>query len=311
MNPDAQFPRAAAPGKVVISGAYVVLEGAPAIVAAVDRYVVATLSRPASYFAKEVSAALEAAPYQGYSAPDYDVSALREGDRKLGLGSSAAILAASLAALPPTDLESAAGRQALFEHALNAHRKAQGGGSGIDVAASTFGGTLRFQLASRAGEPPHVSAICLPPSLHVEVWSSPRAAETREFLKSVRAFGARDPKRHAEVFAALARAAEAACAACDTADPDSFLSALKDQAFGLGALGQGAQIPIVTPELQVLTRLSEQEGAVLIPAGAGGGDIALWVSHALPSPALRRAQHTHAHETLVLKLGARGVHRLP
>ena len=32
---------ARAPGKVVLSGAYAVLEGAPALVAAVDRYVVA------------------------------------------------------------------------------------------------------------------------------------------------------------------------------------------------------------------------------------------------------------------------------
>ena len=33
--------RARAPGKLVLSGAYAVLEGAPALVAAVDRYAVA------------------------------------------------------------------------------------------------------------------------------------------------------------------------------------------------------------------------------------------------------------------------------
>ena len=36
---------AKAPGKLVVSGAYSVLEGAPAIVVAVDRYAVADTSR--------------------------------------------------------------------------------------------------------------------------------------------------------------------------------------------------------------------------------------------------------------------------
>ena len=39
--------RARAPGKVVLSGAYAVLSGAPAIVAAVSRYVTADSARPA------------------------------------------------------------------------------------------------------------------------------------------------------------------------------------------------------------------------------------------------------------------------
>src|ERR1700689_3835186 len=69
--------RARAPGKLVLTGAYAVLEGAPAIVAAVDRYAVAD----------------DAAPDEG------DVRALHDGSgRKLGLGSSAASMVASEAA---------------------------------------------------------------------------------------------------------------------------------------------------------------------------------------------------------------------
>ena len=84
---------ARAPGKLVISGAYAVLEGAPALVTAVDRYAVADSSKPVSFHTPEVATCLDRR-----EAPDVDPSALREGDLKLGLGSSAAILVASLAA---------------------------------------------------------------------------------------------------------------------------------------------------------------------------------------------------------------------
>ncbi len=86
--------RARAPGKLVLSGAYAVLSGAPAIVAAVDRYVTADSARPASFLTPEVRAAIGDQPAPWFNADD-----LRENGEKLGLGSSAAILVASLAAL--------------------------------------------------------------------------------------------------------------------------------------------------------------------------------------------------------------------
>ncbi len=51
---------ARSPGKLVLSGAYSVLEGAPALVAAVDRYVVADGDREPTFLAHEVGYAVEA-----------------------------------------------------------------------------------------------------------------------------------------------------------------------------------------------------------------------------------------------------------
>lgn len=128
---------ARAPGKLVLSGAYSVLTGAPALVVAVDRYALADSARAASFLTPEVQAALgDRAP------PWFDASELRDGDKKLGLGSSAAILVASLAALElATDpaLSDDALCARVYERALVAHRAAQGGGSGVDVAASQRG----------------------------------------------------------------------------------------------------------------------------------------------------------------------------
>jgi hypothetical protein len=77
--------RACAPGKLVLSGAYSVLEGAPAIVSAVDRYACCNSARPASLVTDEVRAALPSG-----NAPEFDAAALRADGRKLGLGSSRA-----------------------------------------------------------------------------------------------------------------------------------------------------------------------------------------------------------------------------
>ena len=133
--------KARAPGKLVLSGAYAVLEGATAIVAAVDRHALADGGRPADFVTAEVGQAVA----RGHlaAAPWFDASALREpladgGSRKLGLGSSAAILVASLA----TQCREEPLGQAIFGPALRCHRAAQAGGSGIDVAAACFGGVL-------------------------------------------------------------------------------------------------------------------------------------------------------------------------
>jgi phosphomevalonate kinase len=189
--------KACAPGKLVLSGAYSVLEGAPALVTAVDRYVCCDAAQPASIATPEVLAALS-----GAAAPAFDASALRSGGRKLGLGSSAAILVASLAAADPRAFPSDQElRQAIFEPALAAHRHAQGGGSGIDVAASTWGGTL---LARRGADGDlELEPLRLPAALVLEAWASEAAASTAEFLRAVAGFRARSPAGHAALFGEL------------------------------------------------------------------------------------------------------------
>lgn len=299
--------RARAPGKVVISGAYAVLWGAPALVTAVDRYVVADSSRPPSFIAPEVEAAMQP-PF-----PDFDASALRDAGRKLGLGSSAAILAASLLAKePPAQRaltpDSDAGRAA-FERCLRAHRQAQGGGSGIDVAASLFGGTLEYQLEVTDGDVlnsvAHVTARPLP-KLHFELWAADRAASTSEFLARIRAFRAADTARHDALMKHLVAAAHAARDACVAGHAAGFASALAEQSSGLLELGRAAGVPIFIEELIALRSIAQRDGGVVLPAGAGGGDIALYVGQAPPSAALGQALSEHGHRPLNVAFGAAG-----
>lgn len=295
--------RARAPGKVVLSGAYAVLEGAPAIVTAVERFVLADSSRRSELVTPEVQAAL--LPHE--VPPWFDASELREDGRKLGLGSSAAIASASLFALErdaaPT-LDLAALRQRVFERARGAHRAAQGGGSGVDVAASTFGGTLLYRL--EAGQP-LIEARELPAGLRFELWVCPSAASTADFLASVRRLAQVAESSHARWLGAQAEASEEAARALCADDAAGLLLALRAEQRALLGLGTAAGVPIVTAELAALAPLAEAEGGVLLPAGAGGGDIALFAGTAQSSATLRAALSARSHRELGAALSAHGV----
>lgn len=295
--------RARAPGKVVISGAYAVLTGAPAIVSAVSRYVTADTARPADFVTDEVQAAL--GPTE--RAPWFDASELREGGRKLGLGSSAAILVASLFALEQErepGLATEARLLRVLDLAQTAHRKAQGGGSGVDVAASTRGGTLVYQLGLRGAS---YRAVQLPAGLALEIWTCPTSASTRELLSAVAETAKRAPEAYASAMGAQVLAAHDAALAIRRQDAGAFVRALRAQTRALSRLGQAASVPIVTPELAEVAPVAEREGGALLPAGAGGGDIALFVGRAASTPELRASLEKRAHRRLEAELSAPGV----
>ncbi|WP_437787017.1 hypothetical protein [Sorangium sp. So ce1097] len=319
-----------APGKLVLSGAYAVLEGAPALVAAVDRYVLADPARPAPLVTDEVQAAIDAGALD--RAVWFDASALRApapagapaaASRKLGLGSSAAILVATLAARAATRATAAAAAtrataaaaagqpapawdaRALFLDALAAHRRAQGGGSGVDVAASVHGGVLCCRLGP--GGALDVAPHALPGELAVEVFASDAAARTSDMLERVRALAARDPAAHR---ALLGAAAEGAIAAVAAADARALVAALDRQVDALAELGDRAGAPIVTPALRRLRPAAAAEGASLAPSGAGGGDVSIFVGAAPPSAAFLEAARAAGLDRVPMSLGAPGVHVL-
>jgi phosphomevalonate kinase len=297
---------ARAPGKVVLSGAYAVLEGAPALVAAVDRYVVADARREATRVTPEVAEAL--ARRNATRAPWFDARALRDDgrDQKLGLGSSAAILVASLAALELSQepaLDDAALASRTFLPALEAHQSAQGGGSGIDVAASAFGGVLVYERSTESGPVPRITSIQLPESLYIEVWSSAESASTSGMLARVAALRDARPLDYAAIIARLTAAADASRRATSA---DAFVEGCRLQLAGLTELGDRAGAPIVDPAARAFHAATSDRGAVVLPSGAGGGDVVLLVSSSPLGD--REVGKPFGFVPLPLTLGARGVH---
>ncbi|HEY1695510.1 MAG TPA: hypothetical protein VGG39_25245 [Polyangiaceae bacterium] len=262
-----------APGKLVLTGAYAVLEGAPAIVVAVDRHAVAGTSAP----------------------DDVDVRALHdEAGRKLGLGSSAASMVASQGARAVArgeDLADPLVRTNLFRAVRDAHAHSQKGGSGVDVAAAVHGGALRYSIggSDAASSPPgssdtthaQVRSVELPPGLVLRAFWSGTSARTSDLRARVDALLA----RNGLALARLRLLAAVASSAVDAGDARAFVLAARDTGAALEALGHAADAPIVLPAFADLAARAAAEDGAFLPSGAGGGDVAVWLALAPPSEA--------------------------
>jgi phosphomevalonate kinase len=284
--------RAIAPGKLVLTGAYAVLEGAPAIVAAVDRYAVADVS---------------SADFDDPSALQADVRALHDDSgRKLGLGSSAAALVASLGARALARGEdpcSAPVRARIFRVAREAHARAQGGGSGVDVAASVHGGVLRYAIEPQ-GEAT-VRALDLPRRVHMATYdsgTSVRTSHMRARFDAVRATA-----NASRVMMALGDLATLAAAAVEVGDAPLFIGLSREFGSALAALGEACDAPIVPRAFAELASLAEREDAAFLPSGAGGGDVAVWLGLAPPSASFASRAEALSMRPLALRIDRGGL----
>ncbi|WP_299082877.1 hypothetical protein [uncultured Ruegeria sp.] len=157
--------RVSAPGSIMITGEHAVVYGYPSIVCAIDqRITVEALPLTerrveiVSDIGPPMTLPLEFVSKGGryrfiLSAVEFFSNRLKHGvrltisskiDPSLGLGSSAAVTIASLAALATMVGEDLG--QSLYTKALTIVRRNEGRGSGADLAASIFGGMLAYKL---------------------------------------------------------------------------------------------------------------------------------------------------------------------
>ena len=286
-----------APGKVLLFGAYSVLEGTEALVAAVDRYAIADADHLAPSSSREVRAAIGEEP-----APALDLAGLHEGADKLGLGSSAAALVATLgarAAAHGKDLADGGVRAEIFVAAKRAHAEAQGGGSGVDVAASTFGGALFYRMQAEADA--GVRRAALPAGLALRVFWSGRSARTSDLVAKVKRLAARDRAAFDRAIGAIGACVTASARACAGGDLGAFVAAGQASGRALALLGGAADAPIVPAAFAELATLAEREGGAFYPSGAGGGDVGVWLGAAAPSAGF--LAHARATGMALLDLG--------
>jgi len=287
---------ASAPGKIFLLGEYAVLEDHPALIGAVDRRVrvslipndfplravstlwpipkaVRDLSGPAGRVAAGVSAALELLGECDWPCGELriDSRALFAGERKLGFGSSAAVVVATLGAIASAcdvNIADGAFRQRAFTVARRWHNAAQGSeGSGGDIAASLFGGVTRLACGQ--------ALLSVTPVGASAVFVHPQSASTPSFVRGLRAWSQRAPDLYASRMAELGALASQGFSALQSRDCDLWLDVVRGADRALAALGADAQLPIVTPLHRVVADVVERQGGACKPAGAGGGDLSL------------------------------------
>ncbi len=274
------------PGKVLLFGEYAVLDGAEAIVAAVDRFATGrfepgdtlefetihpgsksmTLTPFAQALCREIT------PKSGkYTVDLSDFFAPTEkGVEKLGLGSSAAG-AVAFARLFSENLNDSQ----VFEISQRAHRFVQGSGSGADIAACSFGGlscyTWNESLQQGQRKAISDSANLLPQLLMVQT-NVP--ASTPKLVSAVKAFQAAQPQKCGAIFQALADAAQKGKKAFQIGDFDLLKSAVFENVDALKALTRDSGLKVFSEVLEKIEETLIPLNVACKSTGAGMGDLA-------------------------------------
>jgi mevalonate kinase len=279
---------ATAPGKLMLFGEHAVVYGYPCIVTTVGLYVSATVTsvdhaelvidtpqlraqgiqqhtalaevgqalRPETAFVE--AAAARAIRMAGSSA---GLQISTDGPaRSYGLGSSSAVTVAVAAALNEY-YQLKLDERGLFDLAYGAVLDAQGKGSGFDVAAAIYGGTIWFERRGAVIERLNV------PALPFLIGYSGAKVSTRRFVDGVGHLRERNPALVEQIFATMAQIVTEARPALEYGEW-ARLGDLIDLNQGLlDAIG------VNTPPLANLifaTRAAGALGAKI--SGAGGGD---------------------------------------
>jgi phosphomevalonate kinase len=321
-----------APGKLMVAGEYAVLEPhAPSVVVAVDRFIQADIALApenkltlSNFKLEDIAFRLQDGQLCFESsdtrlrfvgeALGVSLLYLREmgrpirpfhitlksrledaSGRKFGLGGSAAAVVVTVAAvlnLLGATLGIPPAQKLIFKLAAIAHLRAQGSGSGADVAASTYGGWLGYTsyhaewLQARLKTPESLSALLdspwpflsvvpispVPRGLCLQVGWTGEPVSTAELIKRVRALRANFPGAYGHFLEESRLAVRHLVAGLESANPGRALAGLERNRQALQALGETAGVEIETPALKELHCLAERYGGGGKPSGAGGGD---------------------------------------
>lgn len=302
---------ASAPGKVVLAGDYAVLEGAPALVMALNRRAQVQVHVDAGDSVRveapdigvalahgrwldghlqwlDVDSAVErrlrlvAAVIEQAATADraftgrvrLDTAAFfaANGGDKLGLGSSAAVTVALAAALA----QASGTAMPPLETLLALHRGPQAGrGSGIDLAASLHGGVL---LYARAQGRARVSARRWPAGLFWRLIWTGRGASTAAALTQLGHWRRSHAARHGRLMTRLGDTATELAIAFGAGHVQDVVEGLGVYAGQLDELGSASGIDIVSAEHRRIGALAATCKVAYKPCGAGGGDVGIVVA---------------------------------
>lgn len=203
------------------------------------------------------------------------------GKNKLGLGSSAALTVALIVSIVNhlgIEEKVFPEKYTMFRFACDTHFFAQGNkGSGIDIAASIFGGINVFNMnSSNPGErSPQISSVSeLPGLFMLPVWSG-ISFSTSKLLSQVEIFRAHHESDYRETMSRLVTLSGSGCDTYTDNNLSDFLDILHDYYEVLKEFSAKSKIPIISDIHNKIANIVSNTGGVYKPSGAGGGDLGI------------------------------------
>ena len=303
-----------APGKLVLTGDYAVLLGAPTITLAINRYATVKLTveldsgwrldssiginaqastleelrkQPDQSMLDHLVNDLDASePLPQNASLHLDTSNFYHGECKLGLGSSASVLVA-LATL----FHRISGHTWTDTELSKIHNSVQNSnGSGLDVAAARHGGVIEFQKNS------NTRSMSRNRDLHILYLFTQRSAQTGPMLQ--RFYKAIDTLPESSLDAWVELASQAVNSYGNTS---LFLRNLNELNLFVERFDQSASLGIYSEEHQLANQIARQHDVLYKPSGAGGGDMGLALSED-PDALTRFAQAAQQHNLISIDL---------
>lgn len=256
-----------APGKTIIIGEYVVLEGGVGIVLGVNRRCKLVRGECVGHGLVEI--ARQKALGQSVSDKAIwkaDTSAFYEEGKKIGLGSSGAVAVCGVASVfyeQGFDIRDKNVREMIWAIAKQAHDQFQGEeGSGIDILGSCFGGFMLMEGKGRfkTWRPTQGYEF-------VWVWTG-KVGLTPHLLKNVRELKKRDMPTYNSIIKHMAELSTGL--AMEKLD---MMHCFREYYVLMQSLGRFSKVDIVTEEMEIIEQVARSIGGVAKPSGAGGGDL--------------------------------------
>ena len=281
------------PGKVILSGEYAVLDNAPAICMAIDCRAEAKIQKCNSEISRVKSIGFSSEDGEFMSSKNgiswckgkefkvinavwqvinfkrliglkinLDTSSFIDvlSDRKLGLGSSAAIIVALIAAMKNCDNPE---KIKLLTH--KAHKQLQGGlGSGADVATSLHGGLIKFQTENYT-----TKSLSWPNDLFYRLIWTGSSASTKD--KLIRFMKGQDKLSRKE----LTNGAISMATHWGSGDAKKILAGYENYCELLYKFSCDYDLGIFSMGHKELLSHAKKNKLVYKPCGAGGGDVGI------------------------------------
>ncbi len=270
-----------APGKLVLMGDHAVVYGRPCIVTAISERMYVQAGARGAGDTRFLDAAVHL-----WGKGDESLVATSSFSGTFGLGSSSAVTIAALKALRPN-----ATNNELFDGAYKITLEVQGVGSGFDVAAAIWGGTLYFITGGSTIEPLAV------PDMPLVVGFTGVKADTASIVRDVAAKRERDKVRVERIFDGISALVDQAKEKLREGDFERVGRLMDFNQDYLRDLGVSSE------KLETLISAAKKAGAWGAKlSGAGGGDCMI---------ALVPAEKRQAVEEAITRVGGLVLHILP